>query len=160
VLELLVEHFPDPKQINAQDSLGITPLHLAARTGNIRGIEMLLKYGADVNAIDGGRDTPLNTVGDHFYSLMSKGQSQLINHKPSGTKFSFVDTEIEVFIYREVQELLIKHGAKVGQDLTSEEIKTQLFREDVSRIKLPLLLCQSMLTSLLEHSRRGVEENS
>uniref|UniRef100_A0AAV2M9A0 Serine/threonine-protein phosphatase 6 regulatory ankyrin repeat subunit C-like n=1 Tax=Knipowitschia caucasica TaxID=637954 RepID=A0AAV2M9A0_KNICA len=42
----------DPKSINLQDAKGRTPLHAAAYSGNLCGLELLLSAGAELNAGD------------------------------------------------------------------------------------------------------------
>lgn len=42
------------------DSDNMTPLHFAANLGNVKVIELLVKHGADVNAVDGYNTTPLH----------------------------------------------------------------------------------------------------
>jgi len=45
---------------------GVTPLHCAVRYGHIRGVSMLLDFGADVNARDHFEDTPLALAREHW----------------------------------------------------------------------------------------------
>ena len=44
----------------SKKALPVTPLHLAAREGHVDCIELLLKHGAMVNAINEGKQTPLH----------------------------------------------------------------------------------------------------
>ncbi|MDA3809408.1 MAG: ankyrin repeat domain-containing protein [Spirochaetaceae bacterium] len=55
----LSEMFNMDMDVNQKDSLGRTPLHIAAIKGNTQMIERLLLYGALVDAIDNDKKTPL-----------------------------------------------------------------------------------------------------
>ena len=45
--------------VNVRDKRGITPLHRAAALGFTPVVEKLLESGADINALDNERNTPL-----------------------------------------------------------------------------------------------------
>lgn len=45
--------------VHETDNSGRTALHIAAYTGDLKCVEMLLKYGASVNALDQLHHTPL-----------------------------------------------------------------------------------------------------
>ncbi len=54
--------------VNVLDKDSRTPLHWAARAGNIRTVNVLLKHkGIEVNAIDGDGNTPLDDVQEVYY---------------------------------------------------------------------------------------------
>lgn len=55
---LLLSSSPSPEVINQQDVEGLQPLHVVARSGNYKLIELLIKYGAAVNQIDGFNKWP------------------------------------------------------------------------------------------------------
>ncbi|CAB0029619.1 unnamed protein product, partial [Trichogramma brassicae] len=61
LLELGSEKY-QPVQIDAQDKLGNTPLHLVLDYGHRRLIELLLKNGADPNSINEEGSTPLHII--------------------------------------------------------------------------------------------------
>ncbi len=61
----------DPDLVNAVDSDGLTPLHLAAEHGHRQIVELLLQEGADINAKSGFKRTPL-----HFAA--SSGHDEIV----------------------------------------------------------------------------------
>ena len=48
-----------------------TLLHFAAAAGSLRTVELLLRHGADPNVLDGGKHTPLYSVGNECASAES-----------------------------------------------------------------------------------------
>lgn len=72
-------------QINARDSYGITPLHMACQAGNLHGVEVLLKErNIDINAQDSNGDTPLHAAclhghGEHKNLIVE----QLLKFEPA-----------------------------------------------------------------------------
>jgi len=99
-----------------QDAAGLSPLHGAAVTGNIRGVRSLLDRGANVNAMDNGGATPLDSVGDYMYRLIAKGTRREVN-EGGGDQFTLFSSDIETYIYLEIVEALEKAGGKYGKDL-------------------------------------------
>jgi ankyrin repeat protein len=59
-------------QINIQDSNGRTPLHFAAMGHKERIVKLLIKAGADVNALDDNGKTPLQLIGTRSTSNTPK----------------------------------------------------------------------------------------
>ena len=59
IAELLLSHGAD---VNAKGNDGQTPLHFAARQGQLQAVEWLVKRGADVNARDAKGKTPLGLL--------------------------------------------------------------------------------------------------
>ena len=51
--------------VNAKADRDVTPLHEAARMGNVEIARLLLKQGADVNAKDSDGKTPLNWISTY-----------------------------------------------------------------------------------------------
>ncbi|EXJ68613.1 uncharacterized protein A1O5_08407 [Cladophialophora psammophila CBS 110553] len=47
-------------QVRMRDKQGLTPLHLAASLGRTRAVELLLRRGAEVDAVDNNDQTPLH----------------------------------------------------------------------------------------------------
>ena len=50
------------KNINTKDWWGLTPLHLAAEYGRDRIVQILLEFGANVNALDDSGKTPMDKI--------------------------------------------------------------------------------------------------
>ncbi|XP_023314479.1 ankyrin-1-like [Trichogramma pretiosum] len=57
-----------PLQIDAQNKLDQTPLHLALRVRNTSAAELLLRRGADPNLVDWLKYTPLHIISKNCYS--------------------------------------------------------------------------------------------
>lgn len=58
VAKLLLKHSADPNVAGTE--MRLTPLHVAARHGHVRLVEVLLAGGADANALDANGATPLH----------------------------------------------------------------------------------------------------
>lgn len=55
----------NPQMVHEQDSAGRTPMHAAAEKGSWAIIDLLLRYGADINAKDSIHWTPLHLATFH-----------------------------------------------------------------------------------------------
>ena len=113
IVELLIKNGLD---VNAKTKFyGITPLHFAARKGNIEATKALIKNGADVNAKHPNYgDTPLhvavkNQHKDVVKLLISSGAD--IN-----AKNKYRETPLDLAKQKEVAVLLKKNGAKSGKE--------------------------------------------
>lgn len=72
-----------PLAVNARNSKGLTPLHIAASYGNTRIARLLLEKGADVNAQDVGGNTPLHCTATkkmRTLLIMSKADVSIVNN--------------------------------------------------------------------------------
>ncbi|KAI9726842.1 MAG: hypothetical protein M1834_008598, partial [Cirrosporium novae-zelandiae] len=58
LVTLLISHFP--RCVNWHTKSGTLPLHLAARSGSVEIISLLLHYGADINGVDNDGNTPVH----------------------------------------------------------------------------------------------------
>ena len=59
MVEMVISYSSATLDVNSKNSIGVTPLHVAA-LNNTEACEMLLKYGADVNSITNLGYTPLH----------------------------------------------------------------------------------------------------
>ena len=67
-------HTPDPK--------GDTPLHLAARTGNLAVCDLFIRSGADPSSLNNARQTPADLVLAEGHGLAAKLLSSLVARLP------------------------------------------------------------------------------
>ncbi|XP_051999064.1 ankyrin repeat domain-containing protein 50-like isoform X1 [Xyrauchen texanus] len=110
---LLIEKGGVP--LGSRDVEGRTALHVAAWQGDLEGIELLLKYGADVNAQDLDGRTPLHSVAWRGHAaagrllLRSKGLDVNLACKQQGaTALSIAAQEG----HAEIVAMLLERGAE------------------------------------------------
>ena len=78
--ELVISQGAD---VNAKNKYGLTPLHMAARNGHLKLIELLLKHNADINSSEGAdQSTPLHLATCH---QQVKAMDILLNNKADVT---------------------------------------------------------------------------
>ncbi|KAK7698592.1 hypothetical protein SLS64_012331 [Diaporthe eres] len=77
-LDMLLDHLTGDEMTTSLD--GETPLHFAAREGNREAVEMLLDYGADVNAFDDDGMTPLHRAIESEPLKESPAAKLLLSH--------------------------------------------------------------------------------
>lgn len=90
LISWILEHSPDKSEtVNIPDSSGISPLHLAAKYGDIAIMTQLLDAQADISAADRDNKTPLHEAVENghsgiVYLLLQRGSK--INARSSGNK--------------------------------------------------------------------------
>src|SRR6266478_4768295 len=83
-----------PELVNAHDRAGATPLHHAAGFGNIAAMKLLLEHGADVNAVNKRKSTPL------FWCMHDEAKVRmLLDH---GAKVSTSNIDGRTAVYQAV----------------------------------------------------------
>ncbi|WP_353280516.1 ankyrin repeat domain-containing protein [Wolbachia endosymbiont (group B) of Cyclophora punctaria] len=116
LLKCISEHGAD---VNLEDNLiGRSPLHIAATNGNVEAVELLIKYGANVNHKDAWGWTPFNcaaTKGNRkvMYYLIAHGAS-IETNDPQKILLSIcpynyleaVTTMIQLGIWKDVMKLM------------------------------------------------------
>ena len=116
---------PNVHQTN--DDLG-TPLHSACYRGNILAIELLLRYGANVNAEDAFNATPLHracSCTEAVASETTKAARMLLQYNSSLPVTTDPEPKSSTNA-KEAAEMLIKHGADV--DARDVKFETPLCR--------------------------------
>ncbi len=108
----------DPNQINVQDSLGYTPLHLASGKGHIEIVEFLLNHGADIESEIFDGETPLMLAARYAIHGKYETIKTLLEH---GAKVNHKDEDGGTALHmaamhsgKEVMNLLISYGADVN----------------------------------------------
>uniref|UniRef100_A0A8D8K462 Ankyrin-3 n=1 Tax=Culex pipiens TaxID=7175 RepID=A0A8D8K462_CULPI len=110
--------------VHAADAKGLTPLHHAAKCGNLEVLQLLLREGADVNAEDSNGNTSLHYAdegGGHVVSFLIEYSSD-INHKnmDGDTPLHFSSQKIEP----EISKILL--AKRACPDLTNSDGNTPL----------------------------------
>ncbi|NQT02419.1 MAG: ankyrin repeat domain-containing protein [Planctomycetes bacterium] len=109
----------DPSQINVQDAMDFTPLHLASGKGHTEIVEFLLNHGADTELETCTGHTPMMLAawyaGDGKYetikTLLEHGAK--VNHKEDGDGSTALHYAA-MYSGKEVMNLLISYGADVN----------------------------------------------
>ena len=117
----------DPNSISARDESGQTALHLAARSGRDKLVELLVSRGADVSSRDDYGQTPLySATGSHndhvdiARLLILHGADINATDKEGNTPLHYPAK----WAVKSIIELLILHGATVN--IKNNEGKTPL----------------------------------
>ena len=120
-------------------SYGGTPLHNAAIYGQKSAISMLLKHGANVNALDGSGVSPLHFAAEtnKEHDIQERTQKQINQDNQieltqkikiiqillkAGSEINQRDwvgrTPIDYASNNQIKNILMEHGAKSGKDLS------------------------------------------
>ncbi|MGD8786095.1 MAG: ankyrin repeat domain-containing protein [Phycisphaerales bacterium] len=109
----------DPNQINVQDAMDYTPLHLASGKGHTEIVEFLLNHGADTELETCTGHTPLMFAAryarDGKYETIKTllGHGAKVDHKKDGDGSTALHYAA-MYSGKEVMNLLISYGADVN----------------------------------------------
>jgi ankyrin repeat protein len=96
------------------------PLFLAAQTGNLEVVELLIEHGADVN-----KEIPLLFFS--FMCVKKNSKGKFVQYRPTGTPLSAAVKSKSLPMVR----LLLKHGAKTNRELADEIKKLETLDEAI-----------------------------
>src|SRR6202022_1519264 len=82
---------PNPEFVNARDRAGATPLHHAGGFGNLATMKLLLEHGADVNAGNKRKSTPL------FWSMHDEAKVRLLLEHGASVNARNVDGRYPIY---------------------------------------------------------------
>jgi ankyrin repeat protein len=105
----------DGANVNATDTNGVTPIHIASEKGHTEIVRFLVNNGADVHCKDTDGDTPLHDAADHgrleiVRFLVSNGSDINCKDREDGnTPLHLAVTEG----HTEIVRFLVKNGANV-----------------------------------------------
>ncbi|XP_049331840.1 L-asparaginase isoform X1 [Astyanax mexicanus] len=121
-LKTLLEHGAD---ISVGDWHGRTPLHVAARDGNMAVVKFLLERGADVNKVDAAGQTPLQEAIksmdiDVVSSLVSKGAYLMMTSEELGAQMCCLASQ------GLTKEMLVWEAAGVSFKVADDSGRTPL----------------------------------
>ena len=116
-LERLAE-FAESSRLHAADPKGDTPLHLAARMGNLAVCDLFIRSGADPDALNHDRQTPADVAFAEGHGLAAQLLSSLVARSP--------ETETETVGEREVS--LVVEDVVTGPDGVPEH-RVAVFQE-------------------------------
>jgi ankyrin repeat protein len=136
-IEAVKQHLAAGTDVNAKDDIGLTPLHMAARSHK-EIVELLIANGADVNAKNKWGQTPLHYAANRGNKetaalLIAAGADVKAKSPFGGTP---LDTAVD-FRNTEVADLLRKHGGKTGAELENAEPVAEAAQPEPPTAKAP-----------------------
>ncbi|KAL4794680.1 hypothetical protein BDV19DRAFT_364616 [Aspergillus venezuelensis] len=138
----VLDRMQDRKDVNAQDSFKKTALHIAARKGHTKLVELLVNNNADIEISTDDDETPLlsaaalNETADVkvLELLIARGANVMAHNKPGGTGLHWAALTGRT----EVVELLLEHDADYAD--VADPGKTVNYIQESPDIMVTLLL--------------------
>ena len=129
VCEVLLDYLQDI-QINAKNRYSITPLHLASVRGDLEIAQLLVRSGADLNAVDEDGNTPLHLgcSGGHHQLvtwLLSRCPDTLIRNRTGQTADEVANGAIRSVFRRFNSRTQISSGPFISEPIKLEAIRTR-----------------------------------
>uniref|UniRef100_A0ABD2X9A0 Uncharacterized protein n=1 Tax=Trichogramma kaykai TaxID=54128 RepID=A0ABD2X9A0_9HYME len=133
-------------QMNAQDNLGNTPLHMALRYGRKKMIKLLLERGADPNLANKKGSTLIHIVCDKDYKI--EFAQMLLSQKHQRVLVDVLDNDGNTPLTlsleigrRDVAELLLKYGANLNFANNDGETLLHIFCRKINLLRILFELC-------------------
>ncbi len=120
MLKLLVTSDPDRSTLEAQDNDGMTPLHVAAKTGNLCSVEFLVEAGSSLFSRNKSDNLPIHCAVENEYPEVVKyflrKNRRLVNAPGTKKDLKSLDMACELDNPK-VVKVLLKCGTSSVDDL-------------------------------------------
>ena len=144
ICEVLLDYLDDI-HINARNIYMMQPLHIAAEKGHLQVAQLLVRSGAEINAIDLNGDTPLHfaCVNGHLGIvswLLTRGPNLSIKNKQGKSSQDLASSEIHSIFKRYSRKTQVGHGPCLSETSRLEALRAKaLTMHEVSLSSFVLL---------------------
>jgi ankyrin repeat protein len=131
--ESLLQRFLDEKYVNAQDSLGKTPMHIAIAGGYVEVAKMLMSHGAtDINREDNDGITPLRLAMHLPNQTKRRCLIEELLEKSALTKNIMVGDWREAYKKQPSDVVILSDGAdgKSVRFISEEELDREILKDE------------------------------
>uniref|UniRef100_A0ABD2X9X3 Uncharacterized protein n=2 Tax=Trichogramma kaykai TaxID=54128 RepID=A0ABD2X9X3_9HYME len=142
----IVEDIRQIVPLDARNSLGNTPLHMALRYGRKKMIKLLLERGADPNLANKKGSTLIHIVCDKDYKI--EFAQMLLSQKHQRVLVDVLDNDGNTPLTlsleigrRDVAELLLKYGANLNFANNDGETLLHIFCRKINLLRILFELC-------------------